>query len=157
MYRSQKRSVIIKELKALNSLAARRISSNIRIYPSTVSGAGLGAFAIKEIPVGLIIGEYKGHIYGTGVDRGFDSYMFEVEGTKKRPPYLISTRQYNIWPYSWTRFINSVKEHNINNLNTEFIQINGLVFIKTTTHIKATKQNPVELFIHYGCDNDLFF
>lgn len=149
-------SALVAELKALNSRAARTAPKYISIYRSTVPNAGLGAFATDFIPKGVVLGEYRGHIYPSDTQtRAHDEYMFEVRPTNKRKrPFLISARQYNVWPYTWIRFVNAQLADA--DQNTEFFQSHNRIWLRTLRPIFGSPLAPVELFAHYGAMTDDF-
>lgn len=148
-----RKSPKLRNLKALNSLAARTAPPHIKIFQSHVPNAGLGAYLVRPVKKGQTLGEYKGHHYPCTAERWYDDYLFEVRNKKGRGKYMISTMQYNVWPYSWTRFINTVADWRDDAMNTEFFQSNNRIFVRALKDMpNASALNPVELMTYYGCD-----
>jgi hypothetical protein len=140
----------IVKLRALNSKAARCSPEFIHVMDSTIKGGGLGVFTSMSLPADSVIGEYIGRFYPPDINRPWDSYMMQVDDDDGNGLFCISSRQYNIEPYSWTRFINTTMYDESPDENVEFTQVGERMFITTRDDIIASPQNIVELFCFYG-------
>lgn len=125
-------------------MKANRIPSYIEIAPSSIPGAGQGAFAKVPIPAGKALGEYRGRKLTPEQyqrSRG-NLYVWEVRDDHDRPLfYLDAGRPRHA---NWTRYVNCPRSRTEENL---LVRQDGIrIFFDAKRDIPAGE----ELLIWYG-------
>jgi len=125
-----------------DSILQAKVAQTIAIRPSTIPGAGLGAFALEALPANRVIGLYRGEVIDA---QEFDRrYPHETLGE-----YVlqVSKRTYvdarDPATSNWTRYINDGHVQGRNLCNVRFTSRGG---VRTKRFIHAGE----ELFISYG-------
>jgi len=123
----------------------------VKIQPSSLPCAGMGAFAVEKLPELFKLGEYRGVVL---TQEEFDQlpedracYVFEKQirtGTKMKKLYVDA----RILKHSnWTRYVNGAKTDEQKKLvNTECYQYGGKLWYRTTKEVLPGE----ELIIDYG-------
>lgn len=141
-----------KELYALFFLYEEEcyVYKKIKIAASTIKKAGMGIYALEDIPDGAV-GQYKGiprieeetNMYYSWVVKSFDP----VEGLPDDADiymYYIDATEFE--RSNWTRYVNCGMTEDANNMDQE--QVYDKIFYTVTRDIKAGE----ELFVDYGED-----
>ncbi len=137
----------------MQSRAAQEAPEYIKIMPSTIKGAGLGAFAIADIPKDYWLAEYTGEAITEVAED--DRYVFAIY--KGRKLYrMITARNADSPKVNYTRFVNTVEHENDCRQNCVFIQSYKRIYLVTSKAIRASEDKPVELFTYYGPDTASF-
>jgi SET domain-containing protein len=125
------------------------VSKNLEIKKSTITGAGLGAFARSLIKKGEKIGEYTGELltineYESLKDK---SYIFEVGKKFEGRYYTFYINGKNKKYASSLRYINGAYgKKKTQQINCEAYQYAEKIFYRATKNIKPGE----ELFVDYG-------
>merc|ERR1719240_992196 len=125
----------------------------VEIRPSNIPCAGMGAFAIVDLPEGFRLGEYRGRVltqeqYDNLPDKLHrDAYVFEKQirvCTKMQKFYVDA---YFKKDGSWCRYVNGAKsEEQQKHVNVECYQYGGKLLYRTTKEVLPGQ----ELLIDYG-------
>lgn len=116
----------------------------ILIKKSKIPKAGKGAFATRDIPKDVTIGEYLGEIYtGKEMQNTDGDYLFSVR-KNGREVKIIDGKDPE--KSSWVRFVNTTLENGEG--NARFFQYKQRIFIRTTKKIKKGE----EILAYYGDD-----
>lgn len=140
-------------MKNLQSIKDTFDTKDIEIRDSNIKGAGLGAFARKNIKSGTRLGEYTGerinfdNIDQYDVDALSKSQYRMIVGNKPNIT-IIDAREEFIEKTNWTRFVNSVLSIDSESLNVFSYQYNQKIYFKALKDIKKGE----ELLIFYGND-----
>lgn len=121
---------------------AAALPPGVRLGPSSIAGAGVGAFATCAMPQGVLLGEYTGKLVPAStsgpyvLDLGVLDAAVDAEDTR--------------WG-DWTRYVNGAKPGSTQIANTRFIRgflPDGLytIFVQTTGPVAAGS----ELLCDYG-------
>ncbi|GMT20088.1 hypothetical protein PFISCL1PPCAC_11385, partial [Pristionchus fissidentatus] len=118
--------------------AKKTLPAFIRIRPSSIPNAGLGAFTSVELPVGMVFGPYQGVLSKESDTRG---YSWEIRNVDAPSVFLDgSDPKYS----NWMRYINSPRHDREQNLVA--FQYNGSVYYRIIKPI----DNDQELLVWYG-------
>ena len=115
---------------------------------STIRCAGIGAFARKDIPEDMRLGEYQGRILSNEealeLPNSKSHYLFEINVRKGDNIYVDA----RLLKYAnWCRFVNSIKKpHQRKKENVRYYQYGQKIWLKTTRDIKEGE----ELICDYG-------
>tara|TARA_B100001093_G_scaffold510313_1_gene575944 strand:+ start:3682 stop:4140 length:459 start_codon:yes stop_codon:yes gene_type:complete len=140
-------------MKNLKSIRDQFDTKYIEIRNSNIKGAGLGAFAKKNIKSGTKLGEYIGErINYDNIDQydvdALSKSQYRMTVGSKPNITIIDAREEFIEKTNWTRFVNSVLSIDSENLNVFSYQYNQKIYFKTLKDIKKGE----ELLIYYGND-----
>lgn len=122
----------------------------IKLAPSNIKAAGIGAYAVNSIPKGAK-GVYKGiplseknaNMYYSWTVKSFDPDTGEPDEEDK-PNYFIDAT--NLETSNWTRYVNCGIKKKCNNFDSD--QLYDKFFYVSTRNIKKGE----ELFLDYGPD-----
>jgi hypothetical protein len=120
----------------------------IKIAPSAIKAAGMGAYAVDDIPEGAVA-QYKGvprteddsNLYYSWVVKSFDPQEGLVDESDIYLYYVDAT---DLDKSNWTRYVNCGMKDKFNNMEQE--QVYDKIFYTTTRSIEAGE----EFFIDYG-------
>lgn len=120
----------------------------VRLAPSNIKAAGIGAYAVDEIPKGAR-GVYKGvskretetNMYYSWIVKSYDAETGETD-EEDRPMYYIDATDLDT--SNWTRYVNCGMTNKVNNFDSD--QLYDKFFYVATKNIKPDE----ELFIDYG-------
>ncbi len=120
----------------------------IKIAPSTIKEAGMGIYALENIPKNAV-GQYKGiprtadecNVYYSWVIKSFDPMEGDPDDNNVYMYYVDAT---DFARSNWTRYVNCGMKNDQNNMEQE--QVYDKIFYTTTKTIKAGD----EMFVDYG-------
>uniref|UniRef100_A0A8R1YWD2 SET domain-containing protein n=1 Tax=Pristionchus pacificus TaxID=54126 RepID=A0A8R1YWD2_PRIPA len=118
--------------------AKKTLPAFIRIKTSSIPNAGLGAFTLVDLPVGIVFGPYQGILSKESDNRG---YSWEIRNVDGPSTFLDgSDPKYS----NWMRYINSPRHDREQNLVA--FQYNGSVYYRVIKPIDVEQ----ELLVWYG-------
>ncbi|CAF1016799.1 unnamed protein product [Adineta steineri] len=118
------------------------VSSGLKIMKSTIPGAGLGVFTMKEFSKNTFFGPYTGERHRSTERANQSGYAWTIEDDAGDVYNYIDASD----PHrsNWLRYVNCPIGQNDENLTA--IQFNGEVYYRTLRDINAGE----ELFVYYG-------
>ena len=120
------------------------VPDGVDVKPSLIPGAGLGAFATKDILPGTFLGHYMGLLMTEEESEqhpGTDAYFMQCQVGKS----VMIIDAFPLEHASWTRFINCSRTRQQENVHPRDCG-NGIVKIYSCKHIRAG----TELLFYYG-------
>ena len=125
-----------------SALQARVAQRGIAIRPSTIPGAGQGAFALETLPANRLVGRYRGEVIDAQeFDRRYPAQTLGEYVLQVGKNTFIDARDPEL--SNWTRYVNDGHTQGQNLCNVRFTVRAGL---KTKRVIHAGE----ELLVSYG-------
>lgn len=122
------------------------IHDHIEIKTSNIENAGLGIFAITNIPKDVLLGWYKGTIVENKDYINNPAYGWRFEHSELGTVKLEAVINFEANPLAFVNGADPEIKQQVDSLNLEHLIINNRVYYKTTKLIKKGE----ELIIDYG-------